>query len=558
MKNTKLKSHLTLLATLSILIVFFVFPIITSVAQSLGYFPELGLYDITFDYYKEVFSTEGLLQSVGFTIYYSFTASVIAVAVGVFFAFIFYTNDRSLKAEKIVQLPILTPHLISTLIIYLFFSQGGIIARICYHIGFIEEPSQFIPLTQDTAGMGIILTYLWKGIPFVLITIQSVLRSTNAKLSLASENLGASKMYTFFTVVLPVAIPSIITSFLLLFAFSFGAFETPFLLGPTSPKSLPILAYNYYTGSQLTHRVYAMVINVLITVFCFILLMIYLYVDKKRQRYNIDSQLPITNNTVVGKNIARVICGVIIVSFVPLFIWAFSQRWQWPLLLPENYSLRSVKYLLSDGGIFKVVFDTVLLSLSVTVATLIITIPTAKILANSNIKLKGLWYALIWAPIIIPVTTIGMGMYSTMLKLGIQDSFIGVLIANVIPCIPYAMLILQSPCELIGDRYEKQASMLGECSLKTIFTVTLPILAPAIKTASVMVFMVSFGQYFLTFLIGGGLIKTLPIVMFPYVQQGDRVLSSIYSIVYISTILLITSVIEKTFNKYSYIKIDKK
>ncbi len=555
MRKNQIKSHITLFFTLSILFVFFIVPLLIGVVQSFGYFPELGMHDITLKYYEEILSTRGFWRSVGFTIYFSLVTSSLAVLIGVFFAFVYYKNDRNIIVEKFIQLPILTPHLITTLIIYLLFSQSGVFSRICYHIGLIEEISQFIPITQDVGGKGIILAYLWKGIPFVLTTILAVLRNTNSKLAVASENIGASKIYTFFNVILPVALPSIITSFIILFAFSFGAFEVPFLLGPTEPKALPILSYNYYTGSLISDRVYAMVVNVLITGFCLVLLVIFILVDQKRKRYNIDSHLPVSSKNVIGKILVLVFCGIILLSFVPLFLWSFSKRWQWPLLFPENYSMRAFIHLFADRHeILQVVFTSIILSLFITIATIAIALPTARILAQKHLKLKGFWYCLIWAPIIIPTTTMGMGMYSIMLSVGIQDSFIGVLIANVIPCIPYAMLILQSPCELIGDRYEKQARMLGEKPVKILLKVTLPILAPSIKVASIMVFMVSFGQYFLTFLIGGGLIKTLPVVMFPYVQQGDRVLSSIYSILYILTIMLVTWLIEKLFNKMPHVK----
>ncbi len=546
MYKSNIKNSLILLCTMSVLIVFFVYPILVSVAQSLGYFPELGLHEITFRYYIELFGDARLWESAAFTLMFAFVSSGISVAVGVFLAHIFYRNNGGTVAEKIVRLPILTPHIVATLIVYLLFAQSGIIARICYHLGLITETAQFLPMTQDSLGLGVIVTYLWKGIPFVLVTVLSVLRSTNSKLSAAAENLGASRGYTFLKVVLPAAVPNIITSFLLLFAFSFGAFEAPFLLGPTTPKALPVLSYQYYTGNDLTDRVYAMAINVLITLFCLLLLAVYLYADKKRRSYNMDSHLPTDTGTVASKSIARLICAAILLSFLPLLLWAFSTRWQWPLLLPESLSARALVHMFTGSSdMAAVVTDSLLVSGAVTFATIALTLPAARILARGGVWLKSLWYALIWAPFLVPATSVGMGMYTVMLQLGLENSFFGVVLANIVPCIPYAMLMLQSACELHGDRYEQQAFMLGESRLNVFFKVTLPMLAPAIRSAAVMVFMVSFGQYFLTFLIGGGLVKTLPLAMFPYIQQGDRVLSSIYSIVYIIVILLVTGCVER-------------
>ncbi|HCQ89184.1 MAG TPA: ABC transporter permease, partial [Clostridium sp.] len=55
----------------------------------------------------------------------------------------------------------------------------------------------------------------------------------------------------------------------------------------------------------------------------------------------------------------------------------------------------------------------------------------------------------------------------------------------------------------------------------------------------------AFSQYFTTFLIGGGLIKTLPMVLIPYIQSGDRTLASVYSILFIASSLLVLIVLEK-------------
>ena len=51
----------------------------------------------------------------------------------------------------------------------------------------------------------------------------------------------------------------------IIFAFSFGAYEVPFLLGPTTPNALPVKAYIEYSSPELFNRPYAMVINCILT-----------------------------------------------------------------------------------------------------------------------------------------------------------------------------------------------------------------------------------------------------------------------------------------------------
>ena len=55
--------------------------------------------------------------------------------------------------------------------------------------------------------------------------------------------------------------PAVKNAFLIIFAFSLGAYELPFLLGATAPKALPVQAFIEYTHPDLLHRPYAMALN---------------------------------------------------------------------------------------------------------------------------------------------------------------------------------------------------------------------------------------------------------------------------------------------------------
>lgn len=58
-------------------------------------------------------------------------------------------------------------------------------------------------------------------------------------------------------------------------------------------------------------------------------------------------------------------------------------------------------------------------------------------------------------------------------------------------------------------------------------------------------FNVSFSQYFLTYLVGGGKVLTLPILLFPFVNSGDRVIASGLGLVIVATSVVFMLVIEK-------------
>ncbi|MDU5021733.1 MAG: ABC transporter permease subunit, partial [Clostridiales bacterium] len=165
-------------------------------------------------------------------------------------------------------------------------------------------------------------------------------------------------------------------------------------------------------------------------------------------------------------------------------------------------------------------------------------------------KGKKFFELLILSPIIIPMISVAMGIQLVFIKFGIANTLTGVILINIIPCIPYGVRIIADVYKLIGAKYEIQASMLGAKKIDTLRYVTIPLILPGIIGASSMCFIISFSQYFLTLLIGGGSVITYPLLMFPYIQSGDRILASMYSIVFIIISLIVVMLMKKSLEKY--------
>jgi putative spermidine/putrescine transport system permease protein len=284
--DRKIKPYILLLPAMTVIIGIFASGLVMGFAQSVGYFPVIGLKEVTFKYYKEILLDKGFLSSLKFSLYTSFVSSVCAIVAGVLLAYSILQSKHKKSIEEIVyKLPIIVPHAVAALLVYNILSQSGILPRILYFLGFISEQSQFPALLFDKNGMGIILSYLWKEIPFVAMVVYTVLSNINNKLSEVALNLGANKRQVFWYVLLPLIMPSIASSFIIIFAFSFGAFEIPYLLGPTSPKTLPVKAYIEYINSDLSHRPYTMVINMILTFVSVVLIWLYQKTFKMFSRY---------------------------------------------------------------------------------------------------------------------------------------------------------------------------------------------------------------------------------------------------------------------------------
>lgn len=284
----KLKPYIMLTPVMILIGGVFVAGLMMGLIQSFGYFSAIGMKEFTLKYYSEVLRDSSFLSSMMFSIYIAFVSSVIALIVGVVLAYAIIQSKLKLPIEEIIyKLPIVVPHSIAALLIYSMFAQSGLFARVLFALGIISDQSQFMSILYDANGKGIILTYLWKEIPFVAMVVYGVLNSVHDRLSEVAKNLGASKTQTFWYVLIPLAGPTLLSTFIIIFAFSFGAFEVPFLIGPTEPKALPVLAYIEYTNPDLTNRPYAMAINMILTGCSFIFVWIYSYAFKLIGKYKV-------------------------------------------------------------------------------------------------------------------------------------------------------------------------------------------------------------------------------------------------------------------------------
>lgn len=273
--ENKFKPYLLLAPVTIVLILVMGVGILNCIFQSVGYFPSIGISDFTFDYYKEILRDETFLRSLIFSIKTSFISSSICILLGSILAYILSKSKHSNLRNNLLNLPIIVPHIVVVIIVFMIFSQSGILSRILYNLGIIKDSTEFFKLVSDENGIGIILVYLWKGIPFVAMTTYNILKNIGSDFENVALNLGANKIQTFRFVILPLAMPSIISSFIILFAFSFGSFEVPFLIGASTPKALSVQAYLSYSSSDLMQRPTAMCMNVILSIISIFMLLIY-------------------------------------------------------------------------------------------------------------------------------------------------------------------------------------------------------------------------------------------------------------------------------------------
>lgn len=268
-----------------LLAILFAAGLITGITQSLGVIPAFGLKEPTLLYYKEVLSRPDMLTSVLYSLKIAFWSAAFATVFGVWICGLLVMGKKTGGLSmRIVQLPIIVPHVVVALFVINIFSQNGILARIAYAMGVISDQQQFPMFLYNPSGIGVIMAYLWKEIPFIIYFVIALMANINGKLGEAAVNLGAGKWAAFRKVTLPLCKDTIISGFLIIFVFALGAYELPLILGATMPKALPILAYQQYIHPDLRNRPYAMAMNGIIMMISLVSAIIYFKLMQKNMK----------------------------------------------------------------------------------------------------------------------------------------------------------------------------------------------------------------------------------------------------------------------------------
>jgi putative spermidine/putrescine transport system permease protein len=223
--------------------------------QSLGHLPAAGLESLSFKHFINVLGDPDFLQSLMLTLYVALSSTVIAAAISIAMAiFLISLSEKNRLVHFIFQIPLTVPHLVIAVAMVFMLTPTGLFSRVIVKLGLIDSSAAFPLLVNDRWGIAIILTYVWKEIPFITLMILSVLRRSGVELLEVGRTLKAGRWQRFRYITLPTISPSLGAACLIVFAYTFGAFEVPYLLGQTYPMMLPVWAYKNYSDVDLLAR----------------------------------------------------------------------------------------------------------------------------------------------------------------------------------------------------------------------------------------------------------------------------------------------------------------
>lgn len=280
---------LMLAPTMAVILVLFIGGLTYGALVSLGWQPIIGRTEISLTaYYNILFSDryasvfrQGLLLTIWVSFASTFLSAVLALATALLLRRTFIGKRI---ATFLYQLNLPVPHVVAAIGILFLFSQSGLLSRTGAQLGLFNSPGDFPIVVKDRLGIGIILSFVWKEVPFVGVIVLAVLQALGVDYEDLARSLGANRWQRFRYVILPLVMPGLLSGSILVFAFTFGSFEVPAILGVRFPRTLTVTAVRFFRDPDLNARAEGMAISIIISVIVFFLVLGYMWLSRRTIR----------------------------------------------------------------------------------------------------------------------------------------------------------------------------------------------------------------------------------------------------------------------------------
>ena len=192
---------------------------------------------------------------------------------------------------------------------------------------------------------------------------------------------------------------------------------------------------------------------------------------------------------------------------------SFARRWlgTW---LPDGYTANWYVEAWKEFQLGDVLWVTAQVVLAVVFLSLLIGVPAAYALARREFTGKKLLMLLFLLPLMVPPITYGIPMATVFYKLHVGGTIWGVILANMVPALPFVIMVMTPFIEQIDPNLENASRVFGASTGQMFLHVLTPLLAPGILAAGLLVLVRTIAMFELTFLTAGPDSQTLVVALY--------------------------------------------
>ena len=387
--------------------------------------------------------------------------------------------------------------------------------------------------TQDPWALGLIAVLVAKEVPFLLWAAATHLQRPDVAQRLCRElqlahSMGYGSGAAWWRVGWPQLRPRLLWPMLAVLAYSMTVVDVALVIGPGSPPTLGMLAWNWLLDANPATNAQGAAGAWLLTLAlagCTVVLWAGTRAPAWRRRWSDGRRGTVTGR--FGARAGALCLGVLVATYLAvmlaLAVGSVSGVWPFPALLPRTFTWDAWASVWRSA---RTIGTTSSLGLASAAAALVWSVAWLECAPAA-------WDAwlrkLVYLPLVLPSVLWVVGIHATALALGIDASWPGLWLAHTLACVPYVLIALSPAYSGFDPRFAQVAASLGRGRLQFLLAVKWPLLRAALAASLAVGFAVSVAQYLPTLFIGAGRFNTVTTEAVTLAAGAQRSLTAAYA-----------------------------
>jgi iron(III) transport system permease protein len=492
---------------LAFLGVFFLYPL--SRIFSASFLDPKGLH-FTLANYVKILGSGFYQASVANSLEIGAVATLLTILVAVPLAFALARLPVAGKSAllTLVVLPLVLPSFVSAYALLLMLGRAGFATQALRDLG--------IPFGSIYGTGGIVAVYTLTLYPYVLLPTIAGLKAIDVSVEEASRNLGASRWRGFWTVTLPIVIPSVLSGALLVFIETLENFGVPVVLAEDKPI-LSVEAFKLFVGETDQNPSSAGVLGVLLVASTAIILLIQRrYLARRRFATGARRSPPLIELGPKLRLVTSASCwAVVMLSLMPFFavVVLSFMKFRGPVL-QGSFSLDNFAELFQRSA--RPLGNTLMLSGLAALIAALIGVPIGYAITRFRSSLTSVLEIVATMPFAVAGTVLGIGLILSFNSgaLVLTGGWFIMVVAYVVRKLPFSVRSSASILHQIDPSLEEASINLGVSPVMTFARLTVPLMLGGIIGGMVLTWVTVSSELSATVVLYSGQWQTLTVVMF--------------------------------------------
>jgi putative spermidine/putrescine transport system permease protein len=212
---------------------------------------------------------------------------------------------------------------------------------------------------------------------------------------------------------------------------------------------------------------------------------------------------------------------------------------QWLLFPPPGWTLRWYRDLLADPRWLEAAWTSARIAIAVTVLSVVLGLFASLALTRGNFRGREILRAFFITPMILPVVVLAVAIYAFFLKIGLNGTFLGFILAHLILALPFSIISISNALEGFDKSIEDAAILCGASPWEARFRVTLPAISHGLFAAAIFSFLVSWDEVVVAIFMASPTLQTLPVKIWTTLRQDlTPVIAAASTLLVLFTIVL--------------------